>query len=248
MTLAELLEFTIESWHSYGSNENSSIVLTMHKDGVRISVAFDGVLFQTGTSVVGNKIAEFDLSETPGFKCWNELQRLGKNPSEYDQLYIRMEGSTEQNKIELLCGCKNIRVQDSMSSTVLIVFGKKNLNDRIYDKDRISNLDSIIQQAASGLLFGEIEGEVTNSASVTISNVSHKIERVWITEHALMGSVRTVNSPEGRKLQKLMTEGIEFVFRPRGMGNVGLDNRVHVELVTFDAVRKTNDAFANVLI
>jgi hypothetical protein len=70
-------------------------------------LSYKGLLFETSTSAINKQIAMIHLKSVLGFKAITQLRFQNVNPSEYQQLYIQMRGSTEDWKIELICVFKD---------------------------------------------------------------------------------------------------------------------------------------------
>ena len=73
-------------------------------------LTFEGLLFETATPALNKRVKSIQLHSTLGFRATSQLRHLNKNPQNYRQLYIQMEGSDENNKLELLGALKNYKM------------------------------------------------------------------------------------------------------------------------------------------
>ncbi len=73
-------------------------------------LSFKGLLFETATSSLNRRVKYIDLNNTLGFKAITQLRMLNRNPGNYRQLFIQMEGSNDENKIELLGALRNYKI------------------------------------------------------------------------------------------------------------------------------------------
>ncbi len=82
----------------HNSNSGRSYILT-----------FKGLLFETSSSALNKKVREIQLKDSLGFRALAQLRSLDRNPDNYKQLFIQMEGSTDDNKIELMGAFRNYK-------------------------------------------------------------------------------------------------------------------------------------------
>jgi hypothetical protein len=66
------------------------------------TVTFDGILLETASPALNRRVRDVQVNNVLGFRTVSELRSHHKNPDNYRQILIRMEGSTEENKLELL--------------------------------------------------------------------------------------------------------------------------------------------------
>lgn len=155
----------------------------------------------------------------------------------------------------------------------LIRFGKKNKNGRIYLKDEflrdrvwsesseeyiigslIERLNGIFYRKKKDLFGTEIKindgstvlGEFgyPEDFIVTLTNVTHSIDNFRIHGNWLIGDVTILKTAGGEMLNDLLDNNLEFVFRPRGMGNVNERGEItDYSVCAFDAIPKKDDAF-----
>jgi hypothetical protein len=82
-------------------------------------LTFEGLLFETSTPSLNRRVKNIELDDVLGFRVIAQLRTLHKNPTNYRQLFIRMEGSTDDNKIELLGALKNYKLSQKRPKTDL---------------------------------------------------------------------------------------------------------------------------------
>ncbi|HEV2354218.1 MAG TPA: hypothetical protein VGR89_08245 [Puia sp.] len=66
------------------------------------TVTFDGILLETASPPLNRRVRDVQVNNVLGFRAVSELRSHHKNPNKYKQILIRMEGSTDDNKLELL--------------------------------------------------------------------------------------------------------------------------------------------------
>ena len=107
-----------------------------------------------------------------------------------------------------------------------------NQNGRIYNS-------KLLQPLLNKKYFGEISHPGT--PNVDLSKISHEISNLRIEEDILYGDVNVLDTPQGKKLNKILSE---VIFRPRALGNINEQNVVeNFELIAFDAIPKNQDSF-----
>jgi len=77
-----------------------------------VVVSFDGYLFETNISVLNRKVEYANLRKVLGFKALAQLRFDNKNISDYQQLLIQMEGTDDENKIELIAVFKSFSLSE----------------------------------------------------------------------------------------------------------------------------------------
>ncbi|MEP6735147.1 MAG: hypothetical protein ABJA70_06485 [Chryseolinea sp.] len=60
------------------------------------------MLFETPNPSLNKRVSYIDLDDTLGYKAISQLQFLKKDRKKYKQLFIQMEGSNDDHKLELL--------------------------------------------------------------------------------------------------------------------------------------------------
>ena len=116
-----------------------------------------------------------------------------------------------------------------------------NKNKRLYPRDILeANTKRLIESMNNGGLCGELD-HPTDSI-VHFMNVSHKITKLWWEGNNLMGEGIILNTPNGRIVRSLISDGVRIGISSRGVGNGKVnENGVLVigesyKLITFDVV------------
>ncbi len=81
-------------------------------------LTFKGLLFETSRSALNKKVKNIQLNKTLGFRAISQLRYLNRNPENYRQLFIQMDGSNEENKIELIGALRNFTILPKRRATV----------------------------------------------------------------------------------------------------------------------------------
>lgn len=126
----------------------------------------------------------------------------------------------------------------------------RNKNNRIYPfgilDENLKKLTPIVE--ARGLV-GELD-HPTDSI-IHFEKCSHVITKLWWEGNSLMGEGEILNTPHGRILKSLLSDGVRIGISSRGVGNGRTDeNGILIigesyKLITFDAVAdpSTHNAF-----
>jgi hypothetical protein len=86
------------------------LVFENSKTHKKIVLSFRGLLFETSASTLNKKVVNIKLAKTLGIRAMSQLRHLHRDPDNYSQLFIEMEGSDTNNKIELLGVVRSIKV------------------------------------------------------------------------------------------------------------------------------------------
>jgi len=99
------LENTIIGLKLIEINKNVDDIKMIFEDAnsnVVYILTFKGYLFETGYVALNKRVEHANLRRTLGFKAVTQLRYEGENPAEFKQLLIQMEGSDDENKIEII--------------------------------------------------------------------------------------------------------------------------------------------------
>lgn len=130
-------------------------------------------------------------------------------------------------------------------------FNEKNLNDRIYTKDSIKNLDEFNQRIQDNNALGEYWPEKRNEnyQLISLTNVSHRIKDISINNESLICEVEILDTPGGKLIKKIANSSETlfdkmFCFNSRGTGTVNENNEVeNFNLLTIDIIPKKTSSF-----
>jgi len=81
-------------------------------------LSFRGLLFETSGSTLNRRVKNIEVNETLGYRATSQLRHLNRNPNNYRQIFIQMEGSNDNNKLELLGAFRNYKISPRRQSTV----------------------------------------------------------------------------------------------------------------------------------
>jgi hypothetical protein len=81
-------------------------------------LTFKGLLFETSAPTLNKRVKNVQLNEHLGFRATSQLKYLKRNPDNYRQLFIQMEGSDNNNKFELLGAMSNFKVSPRRQASV----------------------------------------------------------------------------------------------------------------------------------
>ena len=81
-------------------------------------LTFKGLLFETSNPALSRRVKNVHLNDVLGFRAISQLRQLNRNPRSYRQLFIQMEGSNDNDKLELLGALRNYKVSPRRSSTI----------------------------------------------------------------------------------------------------------------------------------
>jgi hypothetical protein len=76
----------------------------------KLHLFFEGFLFETPYPALNRKVERIEMRHVLGFKAITSLQSQHKNPSDYKQLLIQMDQTTDEHKIELICVFKTFQL------------------------------------------------------------------------------------------------------------------------------------------
>lgn len=111
-----------------------------------------------------------------------------------------------------------------------------NLNKRIYTKNTCQKIIDDFNKQNS--VFGEIEPDNTD---ISLANVSHLVEKLWIENNILKAEIKILNTPQGKILEQLVDS---MCFSSRAFGTINPDNTVEIKkFLTIDAIYSDKDPY-----
>jgi hypothetical protein len=93
------------------------LVFENSKTNKVLVLSFKGLLFETSVSALNKRVKYAQLNNTLGVRATAQLQYLKRNPRNYRQLFIQMEGSDDNNKMELIGALRNYRISSKRNTT-----------------------------------------------------------------------------------------------------------------------------------
>lgn len=122
---------------------------------------------------------------------------------------------------------------------IFAVFGKENVNHRIYDeKEYMPHLEYLQEKIARHKLAGELDHP--EKFDVSLQNISHLVEKLWYDKdtRTLKGRIRILDTdPAGMNARKLMDAGFPLSISSRAAGVVKDDKHVEIKRIfTYDLV------------
>lgn len=118
-----------------------------------------------------------------------------------------------------------------------------NRNGRLFTREIAQKMCDMFDPEAVNL--GELEHP--RSANVSLSNVTHRIHRVFIRDNALWAEFSVVGTESGKHLYQLFNDlGMDsFMLSPRGFGNIGHAGRLQDDyiVITYDFISVDDSAF-----
>lgn len=91
-------------------SDEVKLVFENSKTSKAYVLIFKGLLFETSASTLNRRVKNVQLNNTLGFRATSQLRHLNRNPEDYRQLFIQMEGSDDNNKLELLGALRSYRM------------------------------------------------------------------------------------------------------------------------------------------
>jgi len=149
------------------------------------------------------------------------------------------------NILNLIKGFFSRKKKKTTTIEVPVLYANiKNLSGRVYSLD---NLKSIISQSALKIENKCFVGEMGHSefSGVSLSRVSHIIDKMWIDGDVLMAKITTSETENGLALASLINNLGGVVFRPKGVGTLNPDGSISDDymIVSINAITKEDDSF-----
>ena len=82
-------------------------------------LTFKGLLFETAGSSLNKKVRRAEINNTLGFRATSQLRQMDRDPKNYRQLFIQMEGSGDIDKFELLGAVRTYKLSSRKLTRVL---------------------------------------------------------------------------------------------------------------------------------
>lgn len=122
---------------------------------------------------------------------------------------------------------------------IFAVFGKENVNHRIYDeKEYMPHLEYLQEKIARHKLAGELDHP--EKFDISLANISHLVEKLWYDKdtRTLRGRIRILDTdPAGMNARKLVDAGFPISISSRAAGTVKDDKHVEIKRIfTYDLV------------
>lgn len=119
---------------------------------------------------------------------------------------------------------------------------KTNRNGRIYPRELWENVlssDYVKEMIDSHGLVGELD-HPEERLEISLQNVSHVINDMWIEDDKVMGIIDILPTPSGKIVNELLDYGTDIGISSRGAGSVGAGNIVDpdYQFITFDFVAR----------
>ena len=99
-------------------SDEVKLVFENSKTSKTYVLTFKGLLFETSASTLNRRVKNVQLNNTLGFRATSQLRHLNRNPENYRQLFIQMEGSDDNNKLELLGVLRSYRMSPRRITTL----------------------------------------------------------------------------------------------------------------------------------
>ena len=116
---------------------------------------------------------------------------------------------------------------------VFCVFGKENVNNRIYEEDEyFPHLDYLQEKVKKNKLLGELDHP--EKFDVSLQKVSHIVEKLWYDKpsRTLKGRIRVLDTePHGINARKLVNAGFPISISSRAAGVVQENKKVKIKRI-----------------
>lgn len=117
-----------------------------------------------------------------------------------------------------------------------------NRNGRVYPRqlwEKVINSEYVKEMMSSRMLLGEADHPFDDRVEISIKEVSHAINKLWIENDKVMAELDILNTPNGEKVATLIDYGSKIGVSSRGAGSVTSDGSVDpddYQFFTFDIV------------
>ena len=127
-----------------------------------------------------------------------------------------------------------------------------NRNGRVYPRqlwENVINSDYVKEMMASKMLLGEADHPFDDRVEISIKEVSHAINKLWLEGDKVMAELDILNTTNGQKVATLIDYGSKIGVSSRGAGSVLSDGSVDpddYQFFTFDIVCRPSVAAARI--
>lgn len=90
--------------------DNVKLTFENSRKGKTYFLTFDGILLETSGSSLNRRVKAIQVENILGFRVSSQLRHLHKNLHDYRQIFIQMEGSNDDNKLELIGAFKRYKI------------------------------------------------------------------------------------------------------------------------------------------
>ena len=97
--------------------------------------------------------------------------------------------------------------------------GVVNGNGRVYPPQiltrEVKNYQKLVKERRA---LGELDHP--DDSVINLRNASHMVTSIWMEDNSVMGKVQVLNTPSGKILRELVSDGVKLGISSRGMGSV----------------------------
>lgn len=125
--------------------------------------------------------------------------------------------------------CKRRYEIDSLDSSVIITYTQKINNNQAFGEQFINR---------------EINNNNKKFKFISLDHISHKVNKIYITNEGIKGEAQLLDTPQGKFVKKLMDNNYKLVLRPRISGYVDAYGIVRIkDIISFDIIDESTDMF-----
>ncbi|UOE52606.1 hypothetical protein MTO98_16130 [Mucilaginibacter sp. SMC90] len=77
----------------------------------KIFMSFEGVIFETPSVFLPNRVSRMEYSSILGFKAMSQLQHMNRNPHSYKQLLLVLGPHHAEYKNEIICAFQDYQMR-----------------------------------------------------------------------------------------------------------------------------------------
>ena len=125
---------------------------------------------------------------------------------------------------------RNVDGTFTFSSSALEV-NKPTVNGRIYSKEALNEAIKVYKEKVdAGVAFGQLGSSINDNSNLFIGKVSHVCEDIKMVDNDVICSIRTLNTPEGERINALLEEDFKVKTFTVGIGKLKDDKVEDFEL------------------